>query len=121
LISLPTPLNVIHFGFAPFLLTSKEPEQINIFILMIGYLPILFISVIIFVIYNIVLWPFAYLKLSVHKLVMIMVYSKSFRVSRADKFMNFIIFLGIGPFILISNTVLDTYFFVRHMLIRDLY
>lgn len=50
-----------------------------------------------------------------------MVYSKSFRVSRADKFMNFVMFLMLGPFILMLNTIVDVYYFVRHMLIRDMF
>ncbi len=88
---------------------------------MFGYLPILAIATIVFVIYNVVLWPFAYLKLFFHKLVMIMVYSKSFRVSRADKFMNFVLFTAFGPFLLFLNILLDTKNFVLHMLLKDLY
>ena len=50
-----------------------------------------------------------------------MVYSKSFRVSRADKFMNFVIWVATGPFILFATIFVDTYYFVQHLLIRDLY
>lgn len=114
-------MNAIHIFAAPFLLTSKEPENLNEFLLLIAYSPILVVAVIIFIIYNLILWPFAYMKLFFHKLIMIMVYSKSFRVSRADKFMNFVIFIIIGPFVLLINIGLDTYIFVRHMLLKDLY
>mmetsp|Transcript_22975 Transcript_22975/g.22327 ORF Transcript_22975/g.22327 Transcript_22975/m.22327 type:complete len:133 (+) Transcript_22975:232-630(+) len=88
---------------------------------MIGYMPVLLISIILFIVYNIILWLFAYIKLSFHKLFMIMVYSKSFRVSRADKFMNFVVFTVIGWAILLVNIVVDTKRFVQHMLLKDLF
>ena len=52
---------------------------------------------------------------------MIMVYSKSFRVSRADKFMHFVIFCFFGPFFLVMNLITDVGHFLKHMLKRDLY
>jgi hypothetical protein len=122
LVSLPTPINALHFVLAPFLLTSKHPEIMNEVILMAVYIPtILLVSIVLFIGYNILLWPITYVKLFFHKLVMIFVYSKSFRVSRADKFMNWVVFTLLGPFILITNTVVDVYYFVRHMLMRDLF
>ncbi len=114
-------MNAVHFLAAPFLLTSKNPESMNEFLLLIGYAPILAVAVLIFIVYNLILWPFAYMKLFFHKLVMIMVYSKSFRVSRADKFMNFVVFIVIGPFVLLLNIALDTKVFVEHLLLKDLY
>jgi hypothetical protein len=111
----------VHFFAAPFLLTSKNPESMNEFLLLIGYAPILAVAVLIFIVYNMILLPFAYMKLFFHKLVMIMVYSKSFRVSRADKFMNFVVFIVIGPFVLMLNIILDTKIFVEHLLLKDLY
>jgi hypothetical protein len=47
---------------------------------------------------------------------MVWVYSKSFRVSRADKFANFILYGLHGPFTLAANSAVDTYYFVRHLL-----
>ena len=62
------------------------------------------------------MWPLIYTKMVFHKLTMVWVYSKSFRVSRADKFMNFIKYVFLGPFITIGNSLVDTYFFVKHMI-----
>lgn len=93
----------------------------NEFLLYFAYVFILGIGTLLFVVYNLVLWPFAYLKLFFHKLIMIMVYSKSFRVSRADKFMNFVIFIISGPFLLFINIWVDTRFFLEHMLLKELY
>lgn len=67
-----------------------------------------------------VMWPFVYTKMLFHKLTMVWVYSKSYRVSRADKFANFIAFVMHGPFTVIGNSLVDTYFFVNHLLLIDL-
>jgi len=120
LISLPIPFNALNFLFTPFLLTSKNPERLNVMILFIGYAPILLVSTILFIAYNIALLPLTYVKLVFHKSFMIFVYSKSFRVSRADKFMNFVQFAVFGPFILIINIITDIKYFIRHMLRMDL-
>lgn len=82
-----------------------------------AYLPILVCSVAVFIAYNIALIPIAYLKLFFHKMIMIMVYSKSFRVSRADKFMYFVLFSALGLFILTINAIVDIYYFIKHLLL----
>jgi hypothetical protein len=69
---------------------------------------------------EVLMWPFSYLKMIFHKLTMVWVYSKSYRVSRADKFIKFIFFVFFGPAITIGNTVVDTYFMIRHMIKFDL-
>lgn len=63
-----------------------------------------------------ILIPVTYLKLFFHKMIMIMVYSKAYRVSRADKFMNFVVFIPFGPFILLANMIVDLKHFLSHLL-----
>jgi hypothetical protein len=65
------------------------------------------------------LLPFSYTKLYFHKLIMIYVYSKSYRVSRADKFVTWLVFVVIGIFLLTMNVVVDVWYFTRHMLMKD--
>ena len=55
-----------------------------------------------------------------HKLVMIFVYSKSYSVSKADKFMLAVVFIPAGPIRLFANVIVDTYAFVKHCLMTDL-
>ena len=74
-----------------------------------------------FIIYSILLVPFTYTKLFFHKLVMIYVYSKSYRVSRADKFITFVFYVFIGPFTLYLNAVVDIWYFLRHLWMRELF
>jgi hypothetical protein len=120
LISLPPPLTGLHFFLAPFLMSSRNPEVWNKAILWFAYLPILIVSTLVFVTYNILLLPVAYVKLFFHKLVMIFVYSKSHRVSKADKFILMVIFLPVGPVRLIANVIVDTIAFVKHCVATDL-
>lgn len=84
------------------------------------YTPILVTVTCIFLAGEIIMWPFVYVKLVFHKLTMTWVYSKSYRVSRADKFIEFMFYLFFGPLITISNSMVDTYFFIRHMMNFDL-
>ena len=120
LISLPPPLNVFLFFLAPFLLTSKNPEIWNKVILWFAYLPILICATTVFFVYNVALLPLCYVKIFFHKLVMIFVYSKSYRVSKADKFILMVIFLPLGPIRLTANVIVDTFAFVNHCLQTNL-
>ena len=120
LISLPAPLNAIHLFLAPFLLVSRNPEQVNKAILWVAYLPILIISFLVFATYNIVLLPLSALKIFFHKMIMIFVYSKSHRVTRADKFMLWILFAVVGPFRLVANVLLDMVVFLKHCTLTNL-
>ena len=120
LISLPAPLNVILLFLAPFLFVSRNPETMNKSLLWVAYLPILICSFTVFSVYNIALLPVTALKLFFHKMIMIFIYSKSVRMSRADKFMLWILFAVVGPFRLVSNVLLDMWTFIRHSTLQNL-
>ena len=112
LISLPPPLNITLFILSPFLMTTSNPELLNKVILLVAYAPLILITFFAFLGYNIVLLPVTYVKMFFHKMVMIFVYSKSYRVSRADKFMLWIMFAIIGPFRLTANVIMDSIAFI---------
>jgi len=120
LISLPTPLNIVHVFLAPFLLTSSKPRGINEGLLRIGYIPVMIGISIGFAVYNLLLVPLCYVKMWWHKLIMVMVYSKSYRVSRADKFITFCIFWVFGLVTLTLTTFTDFYYFSKHLWLKDL-
>lgn len=120
LISIPPPLNVILIFLAPFMLTSKNPEVWNKAILWVAYLPILIATTIVFIAYNFLLMPIAFVKVFFHKMVMIFIYSKSYRVNRADKFMLWIFFAIIGPIRLFLNCITDILAFLKHCVLSDL-
>jgi len=112
LISIPPPLNVFLILLAPFLLTSSNPEFWNRLILWVAYLPVLLITTTVFLIYEIVLTPLTFLKVFFHKMIMIFIYSKSYRITKADKFILWIFFIITGPFRLIANIGTDTVAFI---------
>lgn len=87
---------------------------------MIFYVPILATTTCVFLAFESLLWTFVYVKMVFHKLTMTWVYSRTFRSSRADKFMNFVMFVFFGPAIVIGNTFVDLQFFLRHMVRFDL-
>jgi len=120
LISVPAPFNFFLFFAAPILLTSKNPQQMNQKLLLIFYIPVLAVVTCFFVAGEMIMIPFVYVKMVFHKLTMVWVYSKSYRVSRADKFINFIFFFFFGPFIVIGNSCVDTWFFMRHLVLIEL-
>ena len=88
--------------------------------LFVFYIPILLCVTILYVIGEIIMCPFVYVKMVFHKLTMTWVYSKNYRVSRADKFMYFVFYFFMGPLITIGNAAVGTYFFLRHMVLIDL-
>ena len=120
LISVPPPLNGLHLFYAPFMMTTNDPEWFNVRILMITYFPLLLLCTCFFIFYNLLMIPICYLKMFFHKMVMIFVYSKSNRISRADKFMLWIVFAILGPFRLFANVIVDTIAFIHHCVKMDL-
>lgn len=120
LISIPAPLNVILLFTAPFLFTSNNPELWNTIILWIAYLPVLIVTTILFFAYEVLLVPLTFVKVFFHKMIMIFIYSKSYRITKADKFMLWIFFTLTGPFRLIVNIATGTATFVKHCTIMDM-
>lgn len=120
LISVPVPFNFFLIFLAPMVLTSKNPQPVNQKFLFISYMPVLVGTTIAFVIGEVIMWPFSYIKMVFHKLTMVWVYSKSYRASRADKFIRFIFFVFAGVPITIGNTVVDTIVMIRHLIRFDL-
>ena len=116
LISCPAPLNLLLLFLAPLLLSSPNPQRLNQTFLLVAYLPVLVAATALFIAGEIAMYPVVYFKMLFHKLTMVWVYSKSFRVSRAVKFANFILYGLHGPFTLTGNSAVDTYYFVRHLL-----
>lgn len=114
IISCPTPFNIILIVMAPVIMSSKDPKFWNDLVLKIVYIPIMITAFILFVAYNIILLPIAYIKITLHKLVMVNVYSRHIRISKADKFIEFIAFFAIGWVKLAGNAIADCKYFFIH-------
>lgn len=120
LISVPAPLNFFLVFAAPVLMTHPNPEKCNQKLLLIFYMPILAVAICLFLAIEIAMWPFVYVKMVFHKLTMTWVYSRTYRSSRADKFINFVFYFFFGPFFIVSNSCIDSFYFVKHMVRFDL-
>ncbi len=120
LVSIPPPLNASLLFLAPFLMTSKNPEAWNRAILWVAYLPVLAATGSVFFVYEVALVPLTFLKVMFHKMIMIFIYSKSYRVTKADKFMLWIFFIMVGPFRLTANVATDTAAFLKHSTMQSL-
>jgi hypothetical protein len=114
MISLPAPLNALLILLAPFLLTSRSPELWNSIILWIAYIPVLIVTFLLYFVYTTTLLPLAFVKIFFHKMIMIFMYSKSYRVHKSDKFMQWVIFAVIGPFRMTANFLMDLVAFLQH-------
>lgn len=86
----------------------------------IAYFPILLGSVALFMAGEIIMIPFVYMKMVFHKLTMVWAYSKSWRLTRATKFTNFIAYIVFGFLTAVGNAFIDLQFFIRHNLRYDL-
>ena len=120
LISVNAPFNLLLLFVAPSLIQNSQPQKLNTKLLLFAYLPVLIGLTLIFATFEVIMWPLVYLKMIFHKLTMVWRYSKSFRVSRADKFTHFLYWILIGPFVTIGNSMVDLTFFLRHLLQFDL-
>jgi len=67
-----------------------------------------------------VLLPVCFLKVFFHKMIMIFVYSKSHRIGRADKFMQWVTFTITGPIRLTANMLVDMVVFLQHCTVMNL-
>ena len=67
----------------------------------------LIVVFIVYFVYTAALLPLAFVKMFFHKMIMIFMYSKSYRVHKSDKFMQWVIFAVIGPFRLTANFLTD--------------
>lgn len=65
-ISAPFPMNILNFVLGPIVISMKSPNA-NIALLNIYYLPISIISLLLFIVYQVLIFPFCYFKMIGHK------------------------------------------------------
>jgi hypothetical protein len=89
-------------------------------ILWLAYTPVLLVTFIIYAAYTAALLPLSFVKMFFHKMVMIFMYSKSYRVHKSDKFMQWVLFAVIGPFRMTANFLVDLLAFLMHCTMTEL-
>ena len=106
----------------PVLLAINDEAAImmNYIILHIIYAPILFIQVILFFLWNLLLYPIVYVKMFLHKLTLAFTYSRTYRDERNNKFLYAIAWIVTGPVLLFINIFRDIIIFCVHCYQTDL-
>jgi hypothetical protein len=108
------PFNILIFLMVPlFLLTKnvRKLKRINHALTIMSFVPTAFVLISIFITFNIVLIPFAYILALVHKIKLCL--SKRIHRSRSSLINDFGLFLVLGLLFLILNQVIDAYYFSK--------
>lgn len=120
LISGAFPLNGLNWISPAFMFIPGSPRIANEVFLHIQFFPIMVVMVILFVIYNLIIWPVAYLKLIPHKFALIFKKNVACTGNASNRVGSFILMLAIGPIILFLNIIVDCYYFIWHLYSKDL-
>jgi hypothetical protein len=114
-ISAPFPLSVLNFAFGTVVLGAKNP-QINWFVLHLYYFPLMLCLIVVFTAYQLIILPFAYLKICGHKWAL-MVHAPRGKGSSStlDRAGQALLFMILGVLILVLNLIVDTWWFVSHL------
>ncbi|CAI2363473.1 unnamed protein product [Moneuplotes crassus] len=120
LISGAFPLHGLNWATSPFMFFPRNPKLPNLIILHILYLPVAIVVTILFIVYNILILPLAYLKLIPHKFALIFKKEVTHSGNTANRVGSFVLILVFGLFILALNFCVDTYYFVIHLYKTDL-
>ena len=103
LISGGFPLHGLNWATAPFMFFPKNPKTPNLVILHIMYLPIAIVVTILFICYNLLIWPLTYLKMIPLKFALIFKRDVSHSGNTGDRVGSFFLILFFGLIILFLN------------------
>ncbi|MDR3548932.1 MAG: hypothetical protein P4M11_11830 [Candidatus Pacebacteria bacterium] len=111
-VSTPFPLSVLLLPSAPFAVFGLDHELINSIMLHIEYFPMLLTLLCTFLLLELLLLPFTYLKMTVHKLLLVL---RRSRTTLAPKLAAFIWYLLFGLAISLYQIGVDLVRFVRSL------
>lgn len=103
LISGAFPINGLNWITPPFMFLPQSPKKANEIILHIQYVPIMIVLTVLFVVYNIIIWPVTYLKLIPHKFALIFKKNVAYTGNASNRLGSFLLILFFGPVILFLN------------------
>ena len=119
-ISAPFPICVLNLVLGSIVLAAKSPK-LNEFILHLYFLPVMLASLTCFIVYQVVILPFVFLKMVFHKWALLVKAPKGMGSSsfcdRAGKALIFMIF---GIILLVLNAIIDIVWFLIHVYKKDL-
>ena len=112
-ISAPFPLSILTWLFGGIVFGVKS-ERFNIAILIIYYMPVAIICFILFVGYSFLIIPLCYIKMAFHKFALIFKAPSGGRKA-LDRTLWAIFFSIFGIIILTLDSIVDIFWFLRHM------
>ena len=119
-ISAPFPMTALNIGLGSITLAAKSPGMNN-FALNFYYFPIMLILTIVFLAYQLLILPLAFLKIAGHKwALMVRAPRGKGSSSSSDRAGQALLFMIVGPLIMVLNVIVDTYWFIRHLYKTDL-
>ena len=110
LISATPPFNVLIFLLTPLFLIIKDKdalEVINSFLLRVCYLPVVLVTTCIFIVANLLMLPFAYFKILIHKFLLLI------RTNQSECLKNAMVWMLFGLLILFMNQITDLFYFLK--------
>ena len=118
-VSVPFPLSILNLVFGSIVLAAKSPK-LNLLLLHIYFLPVILVTSLGFMAYQIIILPFVYLKIVGHKWALLVSAGSSVGGKANDRFGEAMFFLVIGPLLLVLNCIVDFFWFFIHVYKYDL-
>jgi len=111
-VSAAFPFTVILISVLPFMLFGEQMPDINNVMLHLEYLPFMMFVVFLFVVISLILLPFVYLKIVLHKFLLIF---KRNKVTVIRKIWRFIVYMLLGLIFLVVQVISDCILFICHL------
>lgn len=119
-ISVFFPISALNLIFGSIVLAAKSPS-FNLFVLHLYFLPVMLICLLLFIVWQILILPFAYFKVVGHKFaLMICGPTGAGSQTTLDRFGSAILFVFIGPILLVLSMIVDIYWWLAHVYKMDL-
>lgn len=95
------PINILNLVFGSIVLAAKSPS-FNLVMLHVYYFPVMLCTLLLFIVWQIIILPFAYFKIIGHKFaLMVSGPTGTGSVTTLDRFGNALLFIFIGPIFLV--------------------
>ena len=118
LISIPPPLNLLPLIMSPLYFTRLNQAKLNTLVLHVCYIPVLLITTLIFIVFNLFILPFAFFK-GIAVKVQFLFYRKS-KIKMNKRILSLLVFILFGILILLLNLCVDMVYFFKHMYQNEL-
>jgi len=119
-VSAPFPLSILNLLFGSLVLAAKSPS-LNLTVLHLYFFPIMLVQSCLFLVYQVLILPLAYLKVAGHKWALVIKAPRGKGSSSSlDRSAQALVFMVLGLPIMTGNVVVDMFWFFKHLYKMDL-